>query len=415
MKANVCTLVSLLFLLLSIAALGQETVLHNFDGTDGAMPMSGLIFDSAGNLYGTTYGGGNSGGLCGSSGCGTVFELTPGSNGQWTETLLHAFVGDDGVSPYGGLVLDGAGNLYGTTMQGGTYNNGVVFELSPQSNGTWHEMVLHHFGKGNDGGGPRASLIFDSVGNIYGTTSFGGEYKFGTVFELSPVMSGWKETILHSFGKGNDGRGLSGSLVLDAMGNLYGTTVGDSNKNFGSVFELVNSGGVWTEKVLHTFNDTSKIKIGDYPFGNLVFDGAGNLYGTTALGGPADDGTIFELVKEAGGLWTEKVIHAFYAHPPDGIRPNYGIVFDGAGNLYGTTYMGGKQGSSGTVFKFTPTTGGHWKETLLYTFKDIVNGRFPMCNLVLDSAGNLYGTTMWGGSFAYKDRRIFGVVFEVAQ
>src|ERR1039458_2304305 len=270
-------------LFVSTWAAAQETVLHSFhnNGTDGFGPYyAGLIFDAAGNLYGTTLYGGSYGGAPGTG--GTVFELTPAAGGGWTEKVLYSFgnVADaDGANPFAGLVFDAAGNLYGTTYAGGTYRNGTVFELTPAAGGGWTEKVLHNFNNnGTDGATPLAGLILDAVGNLYGTTQVGGTYNYGTVFELTPVAGGgWTEKVLHTF-NGTDGFEPSAGLIFDAAGNLYGTA--------GVVFELTPvAGGGWTEQVLNN---------GAGP-GGLIFDAAGNLYGTTLEGGTYGLGTVFEL------------------------------------------------------------------------------------------------------------------------
>lgn len=309
-----------------------QRILHSFKGgADGAHPSANLIFDASGNLYGTTYAGGV-------HASGTVFELTPEATAGWTEKLLYAFgsYSGDGTSPYAGLTLDSSGNLYGTTNQGGADSSGTVFELIPKAGGGWTEKVLHSFGRGKDGASPYASLIIDAAGNLYGTAFHGGADGFGTVFELTPKAAGkWAEKVLHSF-NGKDGKYPSASLIFDASGNLYGPTQD-------TIFELMpKTGGGWTEKVLHNSGST----------GDLIFDGAGKLYGTTYLGGPHDEGTVFELTREADGKWKYLVVYSFLGGV-DGANPFAGLVLDASGNMYGTTYYGGAD-NQGTVFEFTP-------------------------------------------------------------
>ena len=260
-------------LVTSTWAATHEQVLHSFNqnGTDGFYPSAGLIFDAAGNLYGTTPAGGS--GCVPYFGCGTVFELTPTAYVGWTERVLYSFcVGncDDGSQPFAGLIFDAAGNLYGTTHRGGGFNLGTVFKLSPNGNGGWTETVLHSFSYGTDGIYPSAGLIFDATGNLYGTTTEGGTGSgcgndgCGTVFELSPNGNGgWTETVLYSFCSQTnctDGATPVAGLILDAVGNLYGTT--NAGGNFfsncpylcGTVFKLSpNGNGGWTETVLHSF------------------------------------------------------------------------------------------------------------------------------------------------------------------
>jgi uncharacterized repeat protein (TIGR03803 family) len=411
----------------------QEKVLHNFNGMDGEQSQAGLIFDAAGNLYGTTANGGTN--TCGGSyGCGTVFELSPMAGGGWTETVLHNFEdnGSDGFYPQASLIFDAAGNLYGTTVNGGTstcgggYGCGTVFELSPKPGGGWTETVLHSFGDGTDGANPYwGGLIFDAAGNLYGTTTGGGtdtcpQYGCGTVFELSPTGGGaWTETVLYSFHRGSDGHVPAAGLTMDATGNLFGTTTEGGTGNCltgqthgcGTVFELSpTSGGRWTEAVLHNFGSGSD---GIYPTSSLTFDSAGNLYGTTQAGGIYDFGTVFELMAAAGGGWTETVVYTFNDNGADGYAPAAGaLIFDAAGNLYGTTTYGGAY-FFGTVFKLTPTVRGTWTETLLHEFAG-PDGYSPWAGVIFDATGNLYGTTINGGTHQCNDQDFgCGTVFEL--
>ena len=331
----IATLAILTVLLLATstrAVAQEEKLLYSFGTvrTDGAYPQAGLILDKAGNLYGTTSGGG-------AYNEGTVFELMRRAGGHWTERILHSFKGGaDGSHPSANLIFDTSGNLYGTTYQGGADSSGTVFELIPKASGGWTEKVLHSFGQGKDGASPYASLIIDAAGNLYGTAFHGGADGFGTVFELTPKAAGkWAEKVLHSF-NGKDGKYPSASLIFDASGNLYGPTEE-------SIFELMpKTGGGWTEKVLHNSGST----------GDLIFDGAGKLYGTTYLGGPHDEGTVFELTREADGKWKYLVVYSFLGGV-DGANPFAGLAIDASGNMYGTTYEGGGD-LQGTVFEFTP-------------------------------------------------------------
>jgi uncharacterized repeat protein (TIGR03803 family) len=390
------TIFTAILFVTSTWATAEEKVLHNFnaDGMDGENPYAGLIFDAAGNLYGTTSDGGT-------SNSGTLFELTPAAGGTWTEKVLHSFSGGaDGTHPYAGLIFDAAGNLYGTTDLGGAYGYGTVFELTPAAGGTWTEKVLHNFNNdGTDGIEPLAPLIIDAAGNLYGTTYQGGAYNsYGTVFELTPAAGGtWTEKVLHSFGSGTDGLIPYGGLIFDAAGNLYGTTAYGGTNDLGTVFELTPAaGGTWTEKVLWSFGNSTD---GAYPWAGLIFDGAGNLYGTTSGGGTYGHGTMFELMPAAGGTWTEQVLHNF-GSGTDGSLPQASLILDGAGNLYGTTNDGGSYGG-GTVFRFN-TQG----EVLLQSFSG-TDGANPYAGLILDAAGNLYGTTVAGGTSNQ------GTVFEI--
>ena len=396
------------------AAAAQESVLWSFNyppypqGHDGINPLASLIFDTAGNLYGTTeYGG--------TGGSGTVFELSPGTGGIWTEKVLWSFGGAGGDGPFGSLIFDTAGNLYGTTTLGGANLDGTVFELSPGTGGVWTEKVLWSFGAtSTDGVGPQAGLIFDSDGNLYGTTLNGGANHAGIVFELSPGTGGvWTEKILCNFATSTGGS--SGGLIFDAQGNLYGTTGG-------TVFELSSgTGGVWTEKLLWTF--AGYPTDGSGPMGGLIFDSEGNLYGTTKSGGSGRDseyiglGTVFELSPEGSGSWTEKVLWNFQGEPTDGTSPMAGLILDAQGNLYSTTVYGGPndpgvlgRNLGGTVFELTPESGGAWTENILHNFTATsTDGTSPQAGLVADTAGNLYGTTYYGGA---NDND--GTVFEIA-
>jgi uncharacterized repeat protein (TIGR03803 family) len=310
---------------------GKETVLHSFTGsTDGKWPKTGLVRDTAGNLYGTTGGGGTSGN-------GSVFKLD--TTGK--ETVLYSFTGSpDGSSP-GNLIRDANGNLYGTTVLGGaSCNCGTVFKVDA----TGKETVLYVFTSGNgntDGRNPGAGLVRDGAGNLYGTTVNGGRSGKGTVFKVDTTG---KETVLHSFaGTGGDGANPYASLVRDAAGNLYGTTfLGGTSCNCGTIFKVDATG---KETVVHSFTGLD----GEYPLAGLVRDSAGNLYGTTTGGGTSGYGVVFKL-NETG---TETVLHSFTGGTTDGNSPYAGLVRDAAGNLYGTTHSGGAS-NYGTVFKLTP-------------------------------------------------------------
>jgi uncharacterized repeat protein (TIGR03803 family) len=310
-----------------------------------------VILDSAGNLYGTTQAGGI-------YGHGSVFEVSPKVGGGWTEEVLHSFNdnGKDGYAPYSGLVFDTVGNLYGTTSEGGIYNHGTVFEMSPKAGGGFTEVVLHNFLSNKpDGMTPLAGLIFDGAGNLYGTTYYGGVYGYGTVYELSPAGgSKWTETVLHSFPSNITGYPEFG-LTFDSAGNLYGTTVGESTVTYGTVFELtLTIGGSWSEEILHDFCSELDCADGTVPVGAPIFDAAGNLYGATRSGGPGKkpQGTVFELTL-SGESWTLTTLHTFGQIKDDGAMPEAGLILDSSGNLYGTTYQGGFYGT-GSVYEITP-------------------------------------------------------------
>ncbi|MGA7217273.1 MAG: choice-of-anchor tandem repeat GloVer-containing protein [Candidatus Sulfotelmatobacter sp.] len=413
------------FILGTYATAQTEKVLHNFKlgaKPGGSGPEGNLIFDAAGNLYGTTFcGGTHANDDCaneyqgyGIDGSGTVFELIPQSGGKWTEKVLHNFgSAEDGAGPDAAMIFDAAGNLYGTTLQGGTNGDGTVYELMPKADGSWTEKVLYSFcSQSNcaDGSQPFAPLVFDHAGNLYGTTYLGGRaYEgLGTVFELSPEADGkWTEKVLHIFaGAPGDGANPQAGLVLDASGNLYGTTpIGGSNNcdykaGCGTVFELsLNASVGWTEALLYVF-EGSEDSFGAEPNSTLIFDSAGNLYGTTS-GGPA-----FELLPQAGGGWA-------FAGLPICCGSN-GVTVDAAGNLYGTIWADDGGRCCGRAWKLSPETGGSWATTV-YTFPyDGEDGAFPLSGFIRDAAGNLYGATADGGSFWGQNYgEPAGTVFEI--
>jgi uncharacterized repeat protein (TIGR03803 family) len=373
---------------------GTEKVLFDFGAqfTDAYTPYGSLISDAHGNLYGTS-------GAGGASGQGTVFKLTKKA-GVWTDMVLYSFNqnGIDGINPQAGVIFDAAGNLYGTTVHGGTFGGGTVFELSPAGGGNWTEKVLHNFSYSNDhkdGANPYAGLIFDAARkNLYGTTADGGVNGAGVVFELTPTKGGGKEKVLHSFNV-SDGNGPFGGLTFDTHGNLYGTTYYGGAHGYGVVFELTpKAGGGWKEKVLHSFNSNGHD--GFYPYTSVILDGAGNIYGTTLEGGSHGFGSVFELAPKVGGGWTKTSLHDFASNGKDGTYPRGGLI-DSAGNLYGTTTSGGL--GEGIVFELAPKVGGGWKEKVLYSFgSQSLDGYAPQCSLIRDSAGNLFGTGPQGGT-----------------
>jgi len=396
-----------------------EKILHTFGGqnANGFQSWAGVVFDAAGNLYGTTSA---NHGPVDVSGGGTVFRLTPLIGGGWTEQVVHSFAenGTDGYSPLSAVLLDSAGNLYGTTQLGGPgfcYNGyyltcGTVYELKPNPGGGWTEEILHNFNTTGDGFGPWGGLISDALGNLYGTTTSGGaDLYYGTVFELSPQLDGsWTESLLHSFNlNGVDGWNPSAGLSFDAQGNLYGTTYAGGANGAGTVYELTPSGGgLWTETVIHSFaNDYHD---GYNPDAGVVLDAAGNVYGATVFGGPnngSGNGIIFELSPQPGGSWTETIIHNFNTNQTGGGQPIGTPILDASGNLYSTASTGGSD-KSGTVFELVPSAGGGFKEKLLHTFTN-ADGASPYGGLIFDSSGNLYGTTRNGG--AHNG----GMVFEI--
>ena len=375
-----------------------EILLHSFcpsgsNCTDGANPSGRLTSDGAGNFYGTTPNGVV-------WGAGTVFELSPNGSGGWNETVLHSFTGGaDGSSPaYSYVMFDNAGNLYGTASGGGSNGYGVVFKLTPDG-ATWTETVLYNFAGGTDGANPQNGLIVDSAGNFYATTQAGGAYGGGTVFELSPSGGGWTEQVIYSIAPAQ--YPMTAGLTMDKAGNIFGASGT-------TVFELSpNGNGGWNPAVIHTFTGGPKgAKDGIGVEGTPVFDQAGNLYGTTYNGGIHGGGTVYELSLEKG-TWTEKILHSFGARL-DGSMAWGGVLLDVAGDIYGTTANGGWY-TYGSVYESVAPVGGvgAYKEKILLNIYG-VNGWAPMGSLIWDRAGNLYGTTskgsisLWGGGFAFE-------------
>ena len=416
MRRVMAVILTIIILPAALVAASSSEPLYEFKGGNNAgRPFDTLIFDQVGNLYGTTLAGG--GKICGGddSPCGTVFKLTHQSNGSWTESVLHRFGGSgDGWAPSAGLIFDSAGNLYGTTTMGGASGRGgTVFMLTPEQNGSWTETVLYSFCQLTncaDGAGPYAALTLDGAGILYGTTVVGGAYDGGTVFKLAPSSGGGRaETVLYSFG-GPDGGGFpEAALILDASGNLYGTTsVGGqtcgNNYSCGIVFELTpKANGSWKEHVLYEFSGGED---GGVPYAGLTFDTAGNLYGTTSGINGAGRSTVFELVPKPHGGWKESVLHRFVKDT--GITPCSGLTLDTAGSLYGTTFDGDTF-NDGVIFQLTREDSGSWAYSVLYSFGDGGLGEHPYGGLVLDQTGNLYGTT---SDCAVGDHCV-GVVFEL--
>jgi len=393
------------------SATSKEFALHAFRAADG-QSTSGLIPDASGNLYGEDSGGAH--------GAGAIFKLTHTSNGWKESVVYSFPGGKGGRGPVGGLVWDANGNLYGTTAVGGNVSFcngtgcGTVFELSPTSGGKWKETVLYRFGNCSlDGCLPYGGVIFDKSRRLYGiTVGGGGPHGIGTVFKLTPTSSRWKEGILHSFMGGKDGANPTTGLVFDTIGNLYGATTHEGGcDGCGTIFELSpTSGGGWQEKTIHIFSGGND---GRSPNGPLILDAAGNLYGTTFYGGTTNSfGVAFELTLGSDGTWTDTVLQNFTVQTGnEAAGPMAGLVFDSTGNLYGTTYYGGGINNCGgrgcgTVFELAPS-GGQWTESVLYSFTGGTDGQNPMVPLIVDSAGKLYGTTFFGGTHN------LGVVFQV--
>jgi uncharacterized repeat protein (TIGR03803 family) len=382
-------------------------ILHEFTWTGG--PYGQLARDPAGNLYGATNGSAL-------NPTGAVYKLTRHPGGRWTIAILHVFAGgSDGEVPQGGVTRDADGNLYGTTALGGSGGGGIVYKLTRTLNG-WQETVLHSFvGNGPDGAYPTESLTFDEKGNLYGTTWRGGskECGCGVVYRLSRTPDGtWSETVLHRF-SGPDGAGPEG-VSFNSSGDIYGAAGGgDPNAQCGPgagrcgvVFRFTHdSEGNWVYSVVHRFNYAD----GWDPTAAVIFDAAGNLYSTTAVGGPFNAGVVFKLAKSSDGTWVETVLHAFDNGAGGGGLAG-GVTFGPDGNLYGGAAVGGIGGGGvgdGIIYKLTHTASG-WRESVLHTFSGFKQGSFPRSPLLIDPAGHIYGTAMYG----LGDN---GLVFEIKQ
>jgi uncharacterized repeat protein (TIGR03803 family) len=365
-------------------------VIYSFAGDeDGEYADTDLETDSAGNIYGTTV-------LGGDFGSGTVFRLSPTTNG-WVHTVLYSFTsGTDGGEPYKGVTLDREGKLYGTAVTGGSGSCeggcGVVYKLT-NSGGTWTEAVIHAFTGGDDGAGPGSRVTVDQSGNVYGMTPTGGASGLGTIYKIHQVTNGtWTFRVIHTFTGGSDGgSGSAGRMVL-RQGHLYGAATTGGAYGSGVVFELTPRGvGDWHFRTIYSFKGQPD---GSFPYGALLFDHWGNIYGTTYYGGTNGIGAVYELSPRPMGEWEESVLYSFQ-DGTDGNSPISNLVFDKAGNLYGTTSEGGL--GSGTIFELSPVGGGQWTETVVHPFQGPPDGAFPYNGMVVDRFGNLYGATVHGG------------------
>jgi len=400
------------------------TILHSFTGgVDGAEPIGGLILDKAGNIYGTTSGGGLDG-FCGSHDCGQVFKLAKHGSG-WVLQSLHTFYGSpsDGSDPGTRLLIAPDGTLLGTTYFGGTGQNcnfgygtgcGTAFSLRPPQTACksascpWVETVLYNFQGGHDGQHPTSGLVMDAAGNLYGVNINGGDGNpygcvgfdggCGVVYQLPPSQGGWTENVLYSFADNGDSGNPAGDMVLDKFGNLYGTAqVGSGSP--GAVFQVSRTGSGWTERVIQWLAASSD---GGYPIG-IISDSAGNLYGAAADQGPQNGGTVYELVPGSGG-WSFDLLYAITGACCNPEGPSEAVM-DAAGNVYGTTWAEGAHGK-GSVFKLTPSGGG-WTYTDLHDFTGGSDGQAPYGPLAIDGAGNIYGVVSHGTSGGS------GAVFEI--
>jgi uncharacterized repeat protein (TIGR03803 family) len=381
-------------------------VLHNFgSGSDGSGPFGPPALDKKGNLYGLTGIGGA--GKCSDYGCGTVFELLPKANGTWREAILHSFMaGSDGAIPWGGPIFDNSGDLYGTMRGDSGLGGSGVFELSSSSDG-WTNTVIY----ANDAG---PGLLLDKLGNLYGEMGR-GQYKYGAIAELSPNFNGWTYAPLYSFCVFQCGYSPPAPPIWDAKGNMFGATadggVGQpacwTSFGCGVIFEMTPSqDGAWSYHVLHRFLEFSS-KDGQTPNGGLAMDAAGDLYGVTVYGGVHNQGRVFKLTF-SGGHWKETTLYDF-PNCADGCLPAGTPAFDRAGNLYATASGGVADCGGytcGVVFQLSPQQNGTWKFSVVYRLHG-TDGNFLPYGVIVDSKGNIFGTTSAGGKYNA------GVAFEI--
>jgi len=394
-------LITLAALLLPAAHAQTYTVLHNFTGgVDGGYPYAGVTIKDR-TLYGTTAYGGSSFGIDGN---GTVYQVKS-LGSKWSTTPVLIFQTAGGQAPFARVVFGPDGQLYGTTANGGnSIYSGVVFSLTPPPRTLaaaiywpWSETLVHQFQDFPDGAQPiGGDLTWDQQGNIYGTTSRGGQNLLGTVYELTPSDNGYTANVLYSFQDSSESLIRSG-VIVDHNRNLFGTAVGGFFSDHGKVYELSYTPGVgWVKTDIYNFQNGTD---GGGPAGGLVMDNAGNLYGATWIGGSGNGGTIFEL-SPTGNTWTFKLLYSLSGPSGENCGPHQSLTIDAAGNLYGTTYCDGAT-SYGSVFKLANTANG-WVYTTLHDFA--VNddgGANPNSQVTIDTDGTLYGTTSIGGPGRY--------------
>jgi len=378
-------------ILASTAAHSQTlSVIHRFSGPDGSHPQAGVTI-RGGILYGTTPC------LEECAGAGSIYQIRYAGS-DWVYTPISFFsAGGDG--PEARVVFGPDSHLYGTTESGGPRSAGLVFNLTPPAticktaNCFWTEKVLYEFTGSPDGAYPGGGdLVWDTTGNIYGTTILGGTLGLGTVYQMTKSGDNWTEMPIYSF-TGLDGQQPYAGAIPDGNGNLLGTTTAGGLYGSGTVFELTyNQGSGWTEMVLYSFQNLSD---GQWPFAGLISDGAGNLYGATTDGGGGGGGTVFEL-SPVGDTWAFTLLYSFNGKQGQGCGPSASLTMDSSGNLYGTTLCDGSN-SLGNVFKLANTQNG-WKYTSLHDFTGSFDGAKPASNVTFDTDGNLYGTAVGGGT-----------------
>jgi len=387
-------------------------VLHTFTGgPDGYQPQSGVTIDRGGHLYGTTS----------EYVRGTVYEMKQ-VNGSWVLTTLLHFDGTNGLIPYSKVVFGTSGALYGTTLEGGTsgeceFGCGAVYNILPSASVCttfscpWTGNAIASFTDQANGGNPNfVDPVFDQQGNLYGTTAIGGTSGVGVVFELTHTSNGWTENVLHNFSGPDGGYPYSG-LIFDHAGNLYGTTGYGGQFGQGTVYQLSPSGSGWTLTTLYSFQGTTD---GQQPASALIFDPAGNLYGSTIVGGANGGGTIFKL-SPSGGSWNFSLVYSLTGHANQMYYPGVfnPLAMDAQGSLYGVAFLDGAQGD-GSAFKLTPSNGS-WTYTSLHDFTSGDDGANPIGGVTFDTNGNLFGTTVFGGSHAGSNCQFqgCGVVWEI--
>ena len=366
-------------------------VLHSFtDGLDGAEPWAGVTVDQQGNVYGTTVYGGT-------SNRGTVFKLAHQGSG-WIFSPLYSFSANDGQFTKAPLTIGPDGTLFGATYNGGAAGLGTVYNVRPPATPCrgvicfWTEAVLYSFTGAPDGAGPGyGALVFDQAGNLYGTTTYGGTNNGGVVYTLTRSQQSWAESVIYALSDLHTGTNPYSGVIFDNAGDLYGTTSTAGGSGDGAVYELTPFGSGWTGQFVYAF-PVRDPGAGSTPYGGGIFDAAGNLYGDTVNGGANGVGTIYQLMPN-GGSWTETVLYSFTGNYEG---PQYGLAIDAAGNLYGTTFQGGLD-QLGNVFRLSPSNG-QWVYTDLYDFTGGDDGAYPLGGVAVDANGNLYGTTEIGGT-----------------
>lgn len=379
-----------------IHASASEQVVYSFTGgIDGGDPATDMTMGADGNFYGTTVVGGY-------YDCGTIFKVTPRSSPPWQESVLYSFTCyGDGKNPYGGVTFDRNADLFGTTVSGGNGGScgstgcGVAWELQGST-----ESVLHSFTGGSDGFGPGGGLALDRKGTLYGTTPDGGAHYSGIVYELSQHKGSWRERVIHAFnGASEGGVGSLGRLLIDRAGNLYGVTEIGGPHSAGTAYKLSRSGRKWQLTTLYAFKGSPDC---GSPYGGLIADRRGDLYGTTYYGGANGDGCVFELARKKAG-YRERVLYSFTGGN-DGSSPTSTLLLAASRTLYGTTSMGGGSCDCGTAFKLNIKSGA---ESILHGFAGARDGAYPYYGLISDGSGHLLGSTVAGGTSNQ------GTVFEI--